>query len=95
MGTDAAICPHGQNLRELTHLVSLGMSPMDAIAAGTRVAAELLGLGERLGTLEPGKAADIVVCDGDPVADISLLAEPTHIRCVIQQGVVRKDTLTE
>ncbi|GGK86954.1 metal-dependent hydrolase family protein [Streptomyces flaveus] len=95
MGTDAAICPHGQNLRELTHLVSLGMSPMDAIAAGTRVAAELLGLDERLGTLEPGKAADIVVCDGDPVADISLLADPTHIRCVIQQGVVRKNTLTE
>ncbi|MGI5199159.1 amidohydrolase family protein [Streptomyces sp. CA-288835] len=95
MGTDAAICPHGQNLRELTHLVSLGMSPMDAIRAGTRVAAELLGLDERLGTLEPGKAADIVVCDGDPVADISLLAEPTHIRCVIQQGVVRKNTLTD
>ncbi|MGP4049052.1 amidohydrolase family protein [Streptomyces sp. 2A115] len=95
MGTDAAICPHGRNLRELMHLVSLGMSPMDAIAAGTRVAAELLGLDERLGTLEPGKAADIVVCDGDPLADISLLAEPAHIRCVVQQGVVRKNTLTD
>lgn len=95
MGTDAAISPHGQNLRELMHLVSLGMSPADAIAAGTRVAAELLGLSERLGTLEAGKAADLVVCEGDPLADISVLADPAHIRCVIQQGVVRKNTLTQ
>ncbi|MEU9337607.1 amidohydrolase family protein [Streptomyces sp. NPDC048290] len=95
LGTDAAICPHGRNLRELAHLVSLGMSPMDAIGAGTRVAAELLGLDERVGTLEAGKAADVVVCDGDPLADISVLGDPTRVRCVIQQGVVRKNTLSD
>ncbi|OMI35912.1 metal-dependent hydrolase family protein [Streptomyces sparsogenes] len=93
MGTDSGVCPHGRNLRELAHLVSLGMSPMDAIGAGTRVAAQLLGLDDRVGTLRAGKAADIVICDGDPLADISLLGDPAQVRCVIQQGVVRKNSL--
>jgi len=93
MGTDAAICPHGRNLRELAHLVALGMTPMNAIAAGTRVAAELLGLDDRIGTVRPGKAADLVVCEGDPLDDISVLGDPARVRCVIQQGVVRKNTL--
>ncbi|MBR7678323.1 amidohydrolase family protein, partial [Streptomyces daliensis] len=53
----------GHNLRELAHLVSLGMSPMDAIVAGTRTASELLGLQASVGTLEPGKRADLVLCD--------------------------------
>lgn len=94
MGTDAAICPHGRNLRELVHLVSLGMSPLDAIIAGTRTAAELLGLADRIGTLQAGKAADVVVCDGDPLTDIAALADPAHIRYVVQQGVVRKAPLS-
>lgn len=93
MGTDSAMVPHGRNLRELTHLVSLGMTPMDAIGAGTRVASELLGLEDRVGTLRAGKAADVVVCDGDPLDDITTLADPDRVRVVVQQGVVRKDTL--
>ncbi|GAB3431283.1 metal-dependent hydrolase family protein [Flindersiella endophytica] len=92
MGTDSAIGPHGQNLRELGHLVALGMAPSDAIQAGTRVAAELLGLSDRIGTLEAGKLADIVVCEGDPLADIRLLGDPANVVCVVQQGVVRKRT---
>ncbi|WP_052850270.1 metal-dependent hydrolase family protein [Streptomyces avicenniae] len=90
LGTDSGVCPHARNLRELTHLVALGMSPMDALVAGTRTGAELLGIADRVGTLEPGKAADLVVCDGDPLADISVLADPARIHHVVQQGVVRK-----
>lgn len=93
MGTDSAIAPHGRNLRELMHLVRLGMQPLDAITAGTRTAAELLGIQERTGTLTTGKDADIVVCDGDPLSDISLLSEPGRVHCVIQQGAVRKNLL--
>jgi len=92
MGTDAAIVPHGHNLRELEHLVDLGMSPHDAVVAGTRTAAELLGLADQLGTVEPGKLADLVVCDGDPLTDISLLSKPENVVAVIQSGVVCKDT---
>jgi imidazolonepropionase-like amidohydrolase len=57
LGTDSGVTPHGQNLRELAHLVDLGLSPMGAIEAGTRLAARLLGLDKTLGTLEPGKLA--------------------------------------
>jgi len=90
LGTDAGISPHGQNLRELIHLVSLGMSPMNAIIAGTRTAAELIGLADRIGTLQAGKDADFIVCDGDPLTDISLLADPDRITHVVQRGVIRR-----
>ena len=93
LGTDAAVGPHGQNLMELTYLVDLGMSPMDAIVAGTRTSAELLGVSEQLGTLEPGKTADLVICDGDPLSDVGVLGLPSNVRCVVQDGVIRKNTL--
>ncbi|MBD3003674.1 amidohydrolase family protein [Streptomyces sp. 5-10] len=92
LGTDAAVCPHGQNLMELSYLVDLGMSPMDAIVAGTRTAAELLGVADRLGTLAPGRIADLVICEGDPLADIGVLGDPANVVCVVQDGHVRKDT---
>ncbi|WP_078652383.1 metal-dependent hydrolase family protein [Streptomyces sp. NRRL F-525] len=93
LGTDAAVCPHGQNLLELRFLVDLGMDPMTAIVAGTRVSAELLGLSDRLGTLTAGRTADLILCDGDPLADIGVLGDPGNIVCVVQDGVVRKDLL--
>ncbi|MEW1826835.1 amidohydrolase family protein [Streptomyces sp. NPDC088196] len=93
LGTDAAVCPHGQNLLELRYLVDLGMDPMTAIVAGTRVSAELLGLSDQLGTLTVGKTADLILCDGDPLADIGVLGDPGNIVCVVQDGVVRKDLL--
>ena len=93
LGTDAAVCPHGQNLLELRFLVDLGMDPMTAIVAGTRVSAELLGLSDQLGTLTVGKTADLILCDGDPLADIGVLGDPGNIVCVVQDGVVRKDLL--
>ena len=68
MGTDSGVTPHGRNLRELELMVAGGMSPADALVATTRSAAELMGVGERLGTLEAGKLADLVIVDGDPYA---------------------------
>src|SRR5690606_4965948 len=92
LGTDAGICPHGRNLRELELLVRHGMTPMGALLAGTRNAAELLGTAGEVGTLEPGKRADIVVCAGDPLADIALPGDPDNITAVLMDGAVRKDT---
>lgn len=95
VGTDAGIAPHGQNLVELSCLVELGMSPMDAIRAATANSARLMGVDDRLGTLRPGMLADLVICAADPLRDIGVLAKPENIVVVAQQGVVRKDTRPE
>ena len=91
MGSDAgtAFNDHGRSWREASFMVRHGMRPMDAIVAATRNGADLLGLGSRIGTVEPGKTADLVVVDGDPLADISRLG---NLACTIQGGriVMRK-----
>ncbi|MGO2860550.1 MAG: amidohydrolase family protein [Brevibacterium sp.] len=92
LGTDAGVCPHGVNLREEMHAVELGLSPMDAIVAGTRNAAELLRLGDHIGTVEEGKLADLVIVDFDPLTDIARMAEPDNVKVVIQGGAPVKDT---
>ena len=84
MGTDSGVTPHGNNLRELQLMVEGGMTPMQAIVATTRSAAELMGLEEELGTLEPGKRADLVVVDGDPL-DVATLAD--RVSAVYKDGV--------
>ncbi len=84
MGTDSGVTPHGENLRELALMVEGGMTPMQAIEATTRSAAELRGLQDELGTLEPGKRADLVVVDGDPL-DVATLAD--RISAVYKDGV--------
>jgi imidazolonepropionase-like amidohydrolase len=66
MGTDTGVTPHGENLAELLLMVEGGMTPHQALVAATRTAAELMGLDDELGTLEPGKRADLVLVDGDP-----------------------------
>jgi imidazolonepropionase-like amidohydrolase len=91
LGTDAGVCPHGQNLEELEYLVQLGMSPMAAIIAGTRTASELLGIADQVGTLEPGKLADLVVTDADPLREIKTLGDPSRIEIVVKAGTVVKD----
>ena len=73
MGTDSGVTPHGQNLRELQLMVEGGMTPAAALEATTRSAAQLMGLEDDLGTIEPGKVADLVVVEGDPY-DVSTLA---------------------
>ena len=91
LGTDAGVCPHGTNLTELGHMVSLGMAPIDAITAGTLNAAKLMRVDDALGSLEQGKLADLVITDVDPLAEIDRLAEPSEIKVVIQGGRVVKD----
>src|ERR671918_1420118 len=66
MGTDSGVTPHGRNLAELELMAKGGMAPGQVLAAATSSAAELMGLDGELGTLEPGKRADLVVVDGDP-----------------------------
>lgn len=93
VGTDAGICSHGDNLEELGLLVELGMKPMDAIVAGTRTSAELLRIDSEVGTLAPGRIADLIVVDGDPTTDISVLADKARIRAVMTGGTWRKNDL--
>ncbi len=72
LGTDAAVYPHGDNALEFVLLVNDGMTPAQALRAGTSIAADLLGLQSTIGTLETGKAADIVAVPGDPIAHINV-----------------------
>jgi imidazolonepropionase-like amidohydrolase len=83
MGTDAGVVPHGTNLEELQLMGEGGMSPEDVLVATTRTAAELMGLDGELGSIEPGKRADLVVVAGDPF-DFRDLAE--RIESVYQDG---------
>jgi len=78
-GTDSGVYPHGLNARQFGHMVRLGMSAMDAIRSATTVAAELLGWEARVGSVSPGKAADLVGVRGDPIDDVSLLEEPSFV----------------
>src|SRR6266702_1247102 len=70
-GTDAGVFPHGDNAKEFALMVGLGMQPFDALRSGTSNDADLLGIGQAVGTLEKGKRADIVAMPGDPTADIT------------------------
>jgi imidazolonepropionase-like amidohydrolase len=90
MGTDAAVGPHGRNLREVGEMVLCGMTPMQAIVASTSVPAELLRRRD-LGVLEAGRLADVVAVRGDPLAGIDSLADPRQIRLVIKDGRVAYD----
>jgi len=72
-------------------MVNIGMTPMEAIVATTRVAAECLGWQDRVGTVEAGKLADIVIARQDPLADIRSLEKLENIAVVMQDGKVVKD----
>lgn len=86
LGTDAGVIPHGTNAREFVLMVEWGgMSPMDAIVAGTRNGAKLLGWDDRIGTLEKGKLADVIAVAGDPLKDIHAMEKPVF---VMKGGVI-------
>jgi imidazolonepropionase-like amidohydrolase len=85
--TDAGVFPHGENAREFKLRVDLGQSPMAAIEGATHIAAEAMGWSDRVGTLAPGRFADLVAVDKDPLADIT---ELERIRFVMKGGVVYK-----
>ena len=91
MGTDAGVMAHGTNLRELGLMASIGMSPMEAIVATTKVAAECLGWQDRVGTLETGKLADLIITKTDPLSDLRSLEKPENIVVVMKDGKIEKD----
>lgn len=91
-GTDGGPRP-GALMHELVELVACGFTPHGAIIAATRNTAQALGVAHRLGTLEPGKLADCVVVNGDPLVDISLLTAKESIAMVIKEGSIEVDRL--
>jgi imidazolonepropionase-like amidohydrolase len=95
MGTDAGAVKHGANLRELGLLVEIGMTSMEAIVAATRTAAECLGWHDRIGTLQAGKLADVIITKTDPLRNIRSLEETDNIVFVMKDGEVIKDRRSE
>ena len=93
-GTDAGAWEHGNNAKELELLVEAGMAPMQALVAATGWAAGCLGLEDSIGTVETGKLADLVVVDGDPLADIAILQDKDRIRLVMKEGKVYLDRVS-
>jgi len=88
-GTDAAVYPHGLNAREFAVMVKLGLTPLQAIQAATINAADLLGWSDKVGAVEPGKWADLIAVDSDPLQDVTTLQ---HVKFVMKGGaVVRND----
>ena len=88
LGTDAAVYPHGRNPEEFHQMVDLGMKPIDALKAGTSADADLLGLADKIGTLEAGKLADVVAVPGDPLENIRATE---HVFFVMKDGVIYKN----
>ena len=78
-GTDSGVYPHGQNGRQFAYMVRYGMTPMQAIQSATIRAAELLRKDDALGSIAPGRFADLVAVDGDPLQDIRVLENVAHV----------------
>lgn len=88
LGTDAAVYPHGRNAEEFHQMVDLGLKPIDALKAGTSADADLLGLADKIGTLEAGKLADVVAVPGDPSQNIR---QTEHVFFVMKEGQIYKN----
>jgi imidazolonepropionase-like amidohydrolase len=86
-GTDAGVCPYGTSGKQFAFMVKYGMTPMQAIQSATTNAADLLGKSDVLGSIKPGKFADLVAVQGDPLADVTLLE---NVRFVMKAGTVYK-----
>lgn len=88
MGTDAGtpFNAHGDNAQELDRMVAYGMSPMEAILAATSAAARLIGIEDQVGTLAPGKEADLLLVEGNPLRKIELLRDRSRVIGVMQAG---------
>jgi imidazolonepropionase-like amidohydrolase len=82
-GTDIGVCPFGRNAREFNLMVENGMTPMQAIRAATVSAADLLGVSARVGSIEPGKLADLIAVRGDPLSNIRVLES---VQFVMKEG---------
>ena len=86
-GTDAGVCPYGTSAKQFAFMVKYGMSPMQAIQAATTNAADLLGHTAEVGSIKPGKYADVIAVRGDPLQDISILE---RVQFVMKEGKVYK-----
>ncbi len=86
-GTDAGVYPHGQNARQFHSLLELGLTPAQVIRMATTSAADLLGWSDRVGSLTPGRYADLIAVDGDPLTDVT---ELERVRFVMKGGAVIK-----
>ena len=87
--------PHGDYARELSFFVDhVGFSSLETITCGTRTGAEIMGIADQVGTLEVGKIGDILVVDGDVIADISLLEQRDRLIAVLQGGIIKAGQLT-
>jgi imidazolonepropionase-like amidohydrolase len=84
-GTDSGVYPHGMNARQFATMVEHGMTPMEAIRSATVVAAELIGWEDRVGAVAPGRFADLIAVDGDPLEDVAVL---TRAAAVVKGGRV-------
>jgi len=86
-GTDAGVCPYDVAAHQFAFMVKFGMTPMQAIQSATINAARLIGKPQEFGSIRPGKSADLIAVDGDPLADIRLLE---HVTFVMKEGVIYK-----
>jgi imidazolonepropionase-like amidohydrolase len=93
LGGDSTLTPFGKQGIEFANLAAAGLTPMEAIQAGTKNASILIKAQDKVGTLEVGKTADIVLVEGNPLEDIGLLADPDNVRVVVQDGKIVKNTL--
>jgi imidazolonepropionase-like amidohydrolase len=86
-GTDAGVCPYDRSVKQFAFMVKYGMTPMQAIQSATHNAADLLGKSDVVGSIKPGKYADIIAVSNDPLADIHILE---HVSFVMKEGMVYK-----
>lgn len=93
MGTDTGVGVHGTNAGELDLMVAQGMTPMQAIVASTKTAAECCTIADKVGTIAAGKRADILAVSADPLADISVLTNKDSFRLIMRDGKAFKNEL--
>jgi len=86
-GSDAAVCPHGTQVAQFAYMVKLGMKPLAALRAATSSDAKLLGIDDKVGTLEPGKLADVIAVPGDPSREINVVEK---VFFVMKEGKIWK-----
>jgi imidazolonepropionase-like amidohydrolase len=88
--------PHGDYARELTFFVKdVGLTPLEVITCATKTGAEIMGRGDEFGTLEKGKLADVLVVDGDPIADVAVLEDRKRFLAVMQGGIIKAGSLAK
>jgi imidazolonepropionase-like amidohydrolase len=84
---------HGDNAWEIELMVQAGMTPSQAVVATTATAAACIGLGDQVGTIVPGKLADLIAVEGDPLQDVRLLQDRERITLVMKDGAVHRSCL--